>query len=210
MELYVIRHGTTEWNKKHKLQGASDIPLDEDGRALAQETAEGMKGIHFDRCYTSPLSRAAETARIILGDSGTPVFEDERLKEFCFGTLEGHGCKESDPDYDPLMGQIMKFEMDSEIAAEGGETLKQVLARTASFAEELLEDPALENERILLSMHGVSGRALMHYFWGGDDFWRGNVPRNCTVCIVRLDHGQVREIEKDVVFYRSEGCDYYD
>ncbi|MBP3876882.1 MAG: histidine phosphatase family protein, partial [Lachnospiraceae bacterium] len=50
MELYVIRHGTTEWNKEHKLQGASDIPLDEDGRALAQEAAEGMKGIHFDRC----------------------------------------------------------------------------------------------------------------------------------------------------------------
>ncbi|MDE7038136.1 MAG: histidine phosphatase family protein, partial [Lachnospiraceae bacterium] len=91
MKLYIVRHGETEWNKERRLQGQVDIPLNESGRRLARETSGGLAGIHFDLCYSSPLSRARETAELILEGRSTPVIEDERIIEMAFGECEG-GC----------------------------------------------------------------------------------------------------------------------
>ena len=57
MILYIIRHGETEWNKMGKMQGKTDISLSEDGRKLAQKTADGLKNIKFDYIFSSPLER---------------------------------------------------------------------------------------------------------------------------------------------------------
>ena len=62
MMLYIVRHGETDWNRMKKVQGRTDIPLNDYGRHLAEETAEGMKEIRLDLAYTSPLRRARETA----------------------------------------------------------------------------------------------------------------------------------------------------
>ncbi|MCC8104597.1 MAG: histidine phosphatase family protein [Clostridiales bacterium] len=69
MRLYIIRHGQTEWNSSYRLQGRTDVPLNENGRDLARKTGEGLtrEGIYFDRIYTSPLSRARETAELASG-----------------------------------------------------------------------------------------------------------------------------------------------
>ena len=58
MDIYLIRHGETDWNRMKKLQGTTDIPLNAYGIELAEKTAEGLKDIPFDRIYTSPLIRA--------------------------------------------------------------------------------------------------------------------------------------------------------
>ena len=92
MILYVVRHGETEWNRLHKVQGRTDIPLNDYGRRLARETAEGMKSLSLDLAYTSPLSRARETAGIILEGRNIPIIEDERIQEFSFGSYEGMHC----------------------------------------------------------------------------------------------------------------------
>ena len=62
MKLYVVRHGETVWNKLHKVQGAADIPLAENGISLAEKTGEALKKVSFDLCITSPLIRARKTA----------------------------------------------------------------------------------------------------------------------------------------------------
>ena len=59
--IYILRHGKTDWNKRKKLQGRTDIPLCDEGRAMAREAAEMYADVHFDVCYSSPLSRARET-----------------------------------------------------------------------------------------------------------------------------------------------------
>ena len=74
--LYIVRHGETEWNKRRKVQGHADIPLNEYGKYLAEETAKGLKIIRFDCAYTSPLKRAKQTAQIILGEQAAPLYED--------------------------------------------------------------------------------------------------------------------------------------
>lgn len=110
MRVYYIRHGETAWNKEKLLQGRTDIPLNENGRAVAVLTGKGLSEVHFDLCITSPLDRAMETAERILkenrtalpsvtpdrwpagtvsGRGGIRFFTDERLKEYCFGVWEG-------------------------------------------------------------------------------------------------------------------------
>ena len=88
MKLYIIRHGETAWNKKLLLQGQTDIPLNENGRELAQVTARALQMVPFDLCITSPLLRAKETAQIILGSRKIPFWEDARIQEIGFGTYE--------------------------------------------------------------------------------------------------------------------------
>ena len=101
MKLYLIRHGETDWNKEFKIQGSSDIELNEYGRELAFITREGLRHIPFDIAYTSPLKRAKETAEIILGGRNIPLYEDERVQEACFGSFEGATLKELRERQDP-------------------------------------------------------------------------------------------------------------
>ena len=88
---YILRHGRTDWNEEHRLQGEVDIPLNETGRQMAYDAAEKYKDIDFDICYCSPLKRAQETARIFLADRNPAVeiITDNRLHEMCFGDYEG-------------------------------------------------------------------------------------------------------------------------
>ena len=73
MNIYIIRHGETDWNAQRKLQGQADVPLNEKGRRLAALTAEAMKDISFAEAYSSPLVRAMETAKTILGSRDIPT-----------------------------------------------------------------------------------------------------------------------------------------
>ncbi len=92
MEIILIRHGATDWNRIQRLQGREDIPLNEEGRRQAHECGRALTGIKVDIILSSPLSRAHETAEIIAGyigyDREKIVIEDE-LVERDFGELSG-------------------------------------------------------------------------------------------------------------------------
>ena len=64
MKIYILRHGQTSWNTLRKLQGQTDIPLNENGILLARKTGAGLRNVPFDRVYSSPLRRSLETARL--------------------------------------------------------------------------------------------------------------------------------------------------
>ena len=67
--LYIIRHGKTDWNVRHKLQGRTDIPLNEEGRQMAEAAREEYRDVHFDVYFCSPLIRARETAEILFEEN---------------------------------------------------------------------------------------------------------------------------------------------
>lgn len=90
MLLYIVRHGLTPWNHLHKAQGSADIPLAQEGIDLARRTGEALIDVKFDICFTSPLTRARQTARLVLGSRDIPVIPDKRIQEINFGVLEGH------------------------------------------------------------------------------------------------------------------------
>ena len=101
MEIYLFRHGETDWNKERRLQGHSDIPLNGFGRELAVETAGSLAGLTFDRAFSSPLKRAFETAQILLAGRNVPLETDERLMEMGFGDCEGGAfdLPKADPEH---------------------------------------------------------------------------------------------------------------
>ncbi|MNW32646.1 Phosphoserine phosphatase 1 [compost metagenome] len=89
----LIRHGLTDWNVIGKIQGQSDIPLNDEGRRQAHRLADRLvteSEYHWDFVLTSDLSRARETGEIIANKLNIPLYEpDSRLRERAFGEVEG-------------------------------------------------------------------------------------------------------------------------
>lgn len=101
MQLYVIRHGQTDWNAERRLQGQKDIPLNDVGRAQASQNGETLKGLlgaaEGFSFIASPLSRTRETMERLRQAMGLDPLDyrtDERLRELSFGDWEGHTLKE--------------------------------------------------------------------------------------------------------------------
>ncbi len=203
MYLYLIRHGETDWNTVRRLQGGSDIPLNEKGVQLAQITGEAMRDISFHRAFTSPLIRAKETARIIMGDRPVPVTEDERLREISFGVLEGK-------IYNPEKGIIEAPQLEDFFehpeqyqCPEEGESISQLLARTGEFLQELVHTEEFEDETILIACHGAALRGLLAFVKHTElkDFWKGGVHKNCGVTILEAHKGVITILEEGKIYY---------
>mgnify|MGYP005782903757 FL=1 len=89
MKILITRHGQTDWNVLGKIQGQTDIELNDNGRQQAKETGELIKNENIDIIITSPLKRAKETAKIINENFNVTIIEDNRLMERNFGKSEG-------------------------------------------------------------------------------------------------------------------------
>lgn len=87
--LYLIRHGQTVWNSSGRYQGRTDVALSEKGIAQAEKTKERFRTVSLDGVISSPLKRAAHTAKGIAQTHGLPLETDARLKELSFGDWEG-------------------------------------------------------------------------------------------------------------------------
>lgn len=89
MNLYVVRHGQTEWNVMKKMQGSADIPLNDKGLEQAGITKSNLKDISIDIIFCSPLIRAKQTAEVINSDRNLEIIYDNRLRERDYGEFEG-------------------------------------------------------------------------------------------------------------------------
>lgn len=87
--LFLFRHGETDWNRERRLQGLTDIPLNETGRTQAQDLAARLRPFALEAILTSDLQRAAATARIVAETLGIPVYVATDLREASLGQAEG-------------------------------------------------------------------------------------------------------------------------
>jgi broad specificity phosphatase PhoE len=87
--LYLARHGETDWNRELRIQGSSDIELNELGRRQAQHLAQELTDVELDAIYASDLSRARATAAAVAATHPLEVKLDPRLRERSFGSWEG-------------------------------------------------------------------------------------------------------------------------
>lgn len=203
MKLYIIRHGETDWNIKRRFQGRSDIPLNDEGRRLAQVTSEALKEIPFTKIYTSPLKRAYETAVIMKRDRDIPVIEEPRIIEISFGEYEGLCCAKDnfnipDPEFMNFFDKPEAYK-----PPKGAEGIDELKTRTADFLQEIVHNKNMENDTILVSTHGAALRGLLSYInhIGIEDFWKGGVHKNCAVTIVDVNDGQTVIIEEGKTYY---------
>lgn len=204
MRLYFVRHGETAWNKLRKVQGHSDIELNEYGRHLARETAKGLKEIDFCAAYTSPLVRARETAEIILSGRNTPIYDEPRIMEMGFGVCEGMCCRGENRD--PGSDEFNKFFTDTANykVPEGGESIQEVEERVSDFLEELYLREDLQDKNVLITTHGAALTAMLNCIKGNKEiaqFWGKGVPKNCSVTEVDVQGGKPSIIQEGKVYY---------
>jgi broad specificity phosphatase PhoE len=156
MDIYIIRHGQTDANLRHELQGRRDVPLNERGRKQARRVRAFLvgRGVSFDRVYSSPLERAVETARIVSG-GGVPVETDNRLLEMDYGPYEGMDLREPTPE-------IVSFFSDfaHNPVPAGMEQLSFVMARAGRFLEDIVRTPG---GAVLVSTHAILMKGILEY-----------------------------------------------
>lgn len=186
MKVYLIRHGTTDWNEQGKIQGQADIPLNEQGQAQARRAARFLERISWDACFCSPLERARETARILLSGRDCPVYIDERLKEISYGEKEGTRIPLIRST--PGMSLYAYFEDPGRYVPDAGaESLEDLFKRCRSFLEALTRQ-ADDYRSVLISGHGAWIRGAICVALGltKTQFWTGQSQNNC--CITLLEY----------------------
>jgi broad specificity phosphatase PhoE len=168
-ELYLIRHGETDWNRRNLYQGTTDVPLNDAGRAQAGALAERLGGVRFDAAYTSPLRRAVDTARAVLRGAEVPLAEVRGLQELCYGLWQGRG-QEPGGRCNPGLEWRWK-ESPWSVRFPGGESLEEVRERAAAAIERIVD--AHPGGVVLVSGHGHLNRVLLIHLlgWPRDSFW---------------------------------------
>jgi probable phosphoglycerate mutase len=96
---YFIRHGETVWNQEGRIQGCTEIALNDKGIEQAHKAAHMLKGISIGTIITSPLQRAVTTAEIIAKSLGKPVTVIDEFKNACYGAIEGKSKADHRVDY---------------------------------------------------------------------------------------------------------------
>jgi uncharacterized phosphatase len=145
----IVRHGQTDWNHHGKLQGQTDIPLNETGRKQAEECREFLKESDWDVVVTTSLKRASETAEIINEALNLPMIEMNDFKERCFGIGEGLTREARMDKYPDFIFPGMEAEEDLEQRIEAG--LREVINRFA-------------DKKVLLVSHGAVIHAIINKY----------------------------------------------
>lgn len=208
MEIYIVRHGQTLWNKVKRFQGSADIELSEEGRELARESGRNLLETHFDKVFSSPLCRARETARLFCGGRDIEIIVDERLRELNFGSYEGQ-LYDDLVNNDALTFKYFFSQPELYVPDESGETIEHLIERAGEFMREVVEP--LENtcERIMIVAHGALNKALMCYIkkLQKKDLWSGGLQKNCNVIIVNYSNNHYDIIDETRLFYEKKKGD---
>jgi len=170
----LLRHGQTDWNIDFRLQGVTDIPLNETGIGQARLAAEMISAADWDLILTSPLSRARDTAKIVADAHGFSDFRVEPLLlERSFGEAEGLGHDEWRAKYADTN------------SVPGGETLVELEARSWRLLESFVEN--YSGQRILAVSHGALIRKLLGLVSQGEFPREGERLGNASMSIFEHD-----------------------
>lgn len=207
-----VRHGQTFYNLMHKMQGWSDAPLTDKGIADLEKTAQGLKNIHFDACYSSDLKRAMDTAEIIMRENSasSPLLSlqtDANFREVGFGIFEGVddrivakeiGKPFGFDNFNDFIEQegIDKVRDATKIADTSGwaESSGDVYSRMKNGFNDLLEqNPTGSN--ILVVTHGGFIRMMGEKYATKAQLAAVNLPANGSVTIVKVTDSHIEVLD---------------
>src|SRR6266403_2510412 len=162
--LVLVRHGQSEWNLKNLFTGWKDPDLTEQGIAEAKEAGRKLKAqrLTFDIAFTSVLKRAQHTLDLTLAEidqTDLPVKEHMALNERDYGDLAGLNKDDARKNWGPEQVHVWRRSYD--VAPPGGESLKDTAARVLPYYIQEILPRVLRGERVLVSAHGNSLRALV-------------------------------------------------
>ncbi len=195
---YLVRHGETEWTREERIQGHTDVDLSDLGRHQIHMLAKRLAGCRFSAVYASDLSRAMESARILVEERGIPIESDPDLREFSYGEWEGLTAQEAEACDPEDYARRMALDADAFAAPEGEDT-RQLLRRVRRFYERAMarHQPA---DDVLIVAHAGSIRALLVCLleMPDDMFWRFKVDCGSLSVVSNHPGGRVLELWNEV------------
>ena len=159
LRIYLARHGETDWNAQRRLQGGTDVPLNDKGRAQAQALAARLDGVKLDAVYSSPLVRARETARAL--DGRAPIEALDGLAEQGLGKFEGAYLDGRDA---AIEAEYRTRSADPDDALDGGESTHEHLARVRAAVDEIRRRHP--SGTVLVVGHGGTNRLVLSVLLG--------------------------------------------
>jgi broad specificity phosphatase PhoE len=152
--LIVWRHGNTDWNAGHRVQGQTDVPLNDLGRQQAVDAAQLLVRFRPDTIVSSDLSRAADTAAALGALTGLPVTNDERLRERYFGPWQGLTMAEVSVTR-PV--EYARWQAGADVIGDDVETLSDLGKRVAEGLQ-AAADLAAPGGTVVVATHGAAAR----------------------------------------------------
>ena len=195
-ELWLVRHGQTDWNVVRRFQGNSDTLLNDTGIAQAQTLAATLDGQSFAALYASPLQRAYQTAEVLADHLQLSIQTDDDLVEACHGDWEGMLWTDIKVQYPKLLSQRSVDPVYTRPPGDG-ETVAEVAARMTAAATRIAQRHP--QEKVLIASHGLSLAALICCARGVSlkevfDY----IPKNTQVEKIHWDAGESRCPETEV------------
>ncbi|MBQ2957028.1 MAG: histidine phosphatase family protein [Clostridia bacterium] len=183
MKLYMVRHGESQTNLERRFTGQAQAPLTEKGIADAKAAGERLKGLHFDRIYSSDLIRAADTARYAI--PGCEPVQLPLIRELDVGAkLEWRTVAECEAEYGE---ELMKHRNAYDYTPYGGENEAQLAARADAFLHMLEEDPC--NQVVAFSHAGFISCTLCQVL--GHSFNRKHIRcLNASIAVFSYENGR--------------------
>ena len=160
--LVLVRHGQSLWNLENRFTGWVDVPLTAKGEEEARQAGERLTGRHFDVAYTSSLSRAQDTLRIIMEVArfhDLPIIRDQALNERHYGDLQGLNKAETAERYGKE--QVHTWRRSYATPPPNGEALKNTAERTLPFFERAILGDIKQGKDVLVVAHGNSNRSIV-------------------------------------------------
>ncbi len=151
-EIWLVRHGQTDWNLEGRLQGQLDVPLNETGLDQARQMAATLEGRKFSALYASDLMRARQTAEIISKVVNLPIQFDRRLREISQGDFEGMLFSEVVKQFESALEDRARNPVNSRLP--GGESVAEVAERVRACMDDIA---CLDvKEPVLVVAHGLA------------------------------------------------------
>jgi 2,3-bisphosphoglycerate-dependent phosphoglycerate mutase len=221
MELVLLRHGESEWNRKNLFTGWTDVDLSETGKEEARNAGLLLRqnGFDFDICYTSYLKRAINTLNLVLEQMDrewVPVIKTWKLNERHYGALQGLNKSETAQKYGEAQVKIWRRSFDVRPPALAkddkqnpalleqyrevnrrslplGESLKDTIARVVPYYEKVIRKDMERGKRVLVAAHGNSIRALVKIFdnLSNEEIMEVNIPTGIPLIYEFNKQGQV-------------------
>lgn len=161
-QIFLVRHGETQWNAERRLQGQSNSPLTEQGQQQAKRVGERVAAYGITHIISSDLGRAKQTAEIIAEFTGCPVSTDPRLRELNMGVLETRKLAELTAEEEQWRHSLINGSPQGRIP--GGETMAEAAERMHQALNACRELPA--GSRVLLVSHGMALGTLINTLLG--------------------------------------------
>ena len=186
LNICFIRHGETDENLKRHVQGRKDFPLNDNGKMQAHQVAKALKNMNyqFDAIYSSPLSRAYETALIINNDLelNLNIKKEFAFIERDFGIYEG--MEVSKENFDPILKNV----------GQGLETSDEIEDRVSSGIYEIINNTKYQN--VLIVAHSHTIKALIAYLDKNYSYYNPMV--NCAINNFKYENNELKIVEYNI------------